>query len=156
MSTDSALRYEAALKVTGSAVFEVEVPVAGMLHAALVETPISCGDVVSVDATPASTLPGFAAMVSHGEAEALQPSAATALIRERAIHFAGQPVALVTASTWLEARLAAGAIRIVTRARPAVTGMAQALEKAFAPAAVGRFAAESQRGDSDQMSARLG
>jgi CO/xanthine dehydrogenase Mo-binding subunit len=36
MSTDSALRYEAALKVTGSAVYEAEVPAAGMLHAALV------------------------------------------------------------------------------------------------------------------------
>src|SRR5258708_20371908 len=77
MSTDSALRYEAALKVTGSAVFEVEVPVAGMLHAALVETPISCGDLVSVNATPASTHPGFAAMVSPGEPEPLQPSSPT-------------------------------------------------------------------------------
>jgi xanthine dehydrogenase YagR molybdenum-binding subunit len=46
MSTDSALRYEAALKVTGSAVFEAEVPAAGLLHAALVEAPISCGDVL--------------------------------------------------------------------------------------------------------------
>ena len=147
MSTDSALRYEAALKVTGSAVFEAEVPAAGMLHAALVQAPISCGEVVSVDATHASTLPGFVAMVSHGEAEALQPSAATALIRERAIHFAGQPLALVTASTWLEARSAARAVRIATQARPAVTGMAQALDKAFAPAVVGRFPAESRRGE---------
>ena len=55
MSTHSALRYEAALKVTGSAVYEGEVPKAGMLHAALVEAPISCGDVLSVDATQAMT-----------------------------------------------------------------------------------------------------
>ena len=33
--------------------YEAEVPAAGMLHAALVEAPISCGDVLSVDATPA-------------------------------------------------------------------------------------------------------
>src|SRR5258708_35742907 len=79
MSTDSALRYEAALKVTGSAVFEVEVPVAGMLHPPLVETPISCGDVGAVDATPANTLPGFAAMGSHGEADARHPLPATPL-----------------------------------------------------------------------------
>jgi len=44
----------AALKVTGSAVFEAEVPAAGLLHAALVEAPISCGDVLSVDATHAA------------------------------------------------------------------------------------------------------
>jgi xanthine dehydrogenase YagR molybdenum-binding subunit len=141
MSTDSALRYEAALKVTGSAVFEAEVP------AALVEAPIGCGDVLSVDATPASALPGFVAMISYREADALQPSPATALIRERAIHFAGQPVALVTAGTWLEARSAARAVRIATQARPAVTGMAQAIDQSFAPAMVGRFPAESRRGD---------
>ena len=43
MSTHSVLRYEAALKVTGSAVYEAEVPAAGLLHAALVQAPISCG-----------------------------------------------------------------------------------------------------------------
>jgi xanthine dehydrogenase YagR molybdenum-binding subunit len=147
MSTHSALRYEAALKVTGSAVFEAEVPAAGMLHAALAGAPISCGDVISVDATQASTLPGVAAVVSYPEAEALQPSPATALIRERAIHFAGQPVALVTARTLFEARSAARAVRIDTQARPAVTGLAQALDKSFVPAMVGRFPAESRRGD---------
>ena len=78
MSTHSALRYEAALKVTGSAVYEAEVPAAGLLHAALVEAPISCGDVLSVDAMQAINLPGFAAMVSHADAEVLQASAATA------------------------------------------------------------------------------
>ena len=107
MSTHSVLRYEAALKVTGSAVYEAEVPAAGLLHAALVQAPISCGDVLSVDATPAIDLPGFAAMVSHADAEVLQASPATALIRERTVHFAGQPVALVAASSLQEARQAA-------------------------------------------------
>jgi xanthine dehydrogenase YagR molybdenum-binding subunit len=96
------VRYEASLKVTGRAVFEAETPAAGMLHAALVEAPIGCGDVLSVDATRASELPGFATMVSYPDAEALQPSPATALIRECAIHFARQPIALVAASTLLE------------------------------------------------------
>src|SRR6202158_2029953 len=135
MSAGSAVRYEA------------EEPAAGMLHAVLVESPISCGDVLSVDATPASALPGFVAMVSYRAAEALQPSPATALIRERTVHLASQPVALVTAGTLLEARSAARAVRIATQARPAVTGMAQALDQSFAPAVVGRFPAESRRGD---------
>ena len=147
MSTHSALRYEAALKVTGSAVYEAEVAAAEMLHAALVEAPISCGDVLSVDATQAMDLPGVAATVSYADAEVLQPSPATALIRERAVHFAGQPVALVTADTLQAAREAARAIRVTTQARPAVTALAQALDKSFAPAMVGRFPAESRRGD---------
>jgi len=39
MSSDSVLRYEAALKVTGGAIYEGEVAAAGLLHAALVEAP---------------------------------------------------------------------------------------------------------------------
>jgi len=147
MNTPPASRYEALQKVTGSAIFEAEVPAAGMLHAALVEAPICCGDVLSLDATQASALPGFAALVSYPDAEALQPSPATALIRERVIHFAGQPVALVAANTLLEARASASAVRLVTQARPAVTSLTQALDKSFAPAIVGRFSAESRRGD---------
>jgi xanthine dehydrogenase YagR molybdenum-binding subunit len=147
MSTVSALRYEAVLKVTGSAVYEAEVRAAGMLHAALVEASISCGDVLSVDAAQAIDLPGFAATVSYADTEVLQPSPATTLIRERAIHFAGQPVALVTASTLQAAREAARAIRVSTQPRPAVTALARALDKSFAPAMVGRFPAETRRGD---------
>jgi xanthine dehydrogenase YagR molybdenum-binding subunit len=147
MSTNSALRYEAALKVTGSAIYEAEIPAAGMLDAALVQAPVNCGDVLSVDATQATGPSGFVATVSYADAEVLQPSPATALIRERAIHFAGQPVALVTANTLQAAREAAGAIRVTTQARPAVTALTQALDKSFAPAMVGRFPAATRRGD---------
>ena len=147
MSNRSTLRYEAALKVTGSAVYEAEVPAADLLHAVLVEASISCGDVLSVDATQAVDVPGFAAMVSYTDAEVLQASPATALIRERIIHFAGQPVALVTANTLQAAREAARTTKLTTQVRPAVTALEQALDKSFAPAMVGRFPAETHRGD---------
>ncbi len=147
MSSHPALRYEAALKVTGSAVYEAEVLAPGMLHAALVKAPIGCGDVLSVDTTQAADLPGFAAAVCYVDAETLQPSPATALIRERAIHFAGQPVALVTAGTLQAAREAARAVRVTAQARPAVTSLAQGYDESFAPAMVGRFPAETRRGD---------
>ncbi len=147
MSETSVLRYEAALKVTGRAIFAAETPAEGMLHAALVEVPIACGDVLSVDAASAGNLAGYAGMVSYPESVALAPSPATALIRERVIHFARQPVALVVASSVQQARQAARAVRIDTQARTAVTHLAQARDTAFAPALVGRFPASSQRGD---------
>jgi xanthine dehydrogenase YagR molybdenum-binding subunit len=147
VNTHSALRYEATLKVTGSAIYEAEVPAPGMLHAALVAASISCGDVLSVDTTRAVDLPGFAAAVSYADAEMLQASPATALIRERVIHFAGQPVALVTAASLQMANEAARAIRVTTQARPAVTALAQGHDMSFAPAMVGRFPAETRRGD---------
>ena len=147
MTSHPALRYEAALKVTGNAVYEAEIAAPGMLHAALAKAPISCGDVLSVDTTQATDLPDVAAVVSYADAGVLQPSPATALIRERAIHFAGQPVALVTASTLQAAREAARAIRVIAQARPPVTALAQGHDEAFAPAMVGRFPAETRRGD---------
>ena len=147
MSDQSPVRYEAALKVTGRAMFPAEAPAQGLLHAILVEAPVACGEVLSVDAAVARQMPGFMDIVSHAEADALQPSPATALIRTGAIHFAGQPVALVAADSLLAARAAAGVVRVTTHARPAVTALAQAAGTAFAPALVGRFPAESRRGD---------
>ena len=65
-------------------------------------------------------------MVSHADTEVLQASPATALIRERTVHFAGQPVALVAASSQQASRAAAHAIQVRLEARPAVTALAQA------------------------------
>ena len=147
MSDRSVPRYEAALKVTGRAAYEGEVPAVGLLHAALVEVPFARGDVVAVDASEAERTSGFATMVSYADAEPLKPSPATALIRDRAVHFAGQPVALVVADTLSAARDAARAVRVTTQARPSVTHMAQALNTAYVPAMVGRFPSVSNRGD---------
>ena len=150
MNTRSVARYEAALKVTGQARFEGEITVAGLLHAALIESPVACGELLSLDASQAEALPGFATIVTHADSASLKPSAATALIREKAIHFHGQPLALVAANTLSEAREAARAVQVSTAARPAVTHMEQALGSAYTPAIVGRFPAATHRGDSSK------
>ena len=156
MSERSALRYEAALKVTGQAVYEGEVPAVGLLHAVLVEAPIACGRVLSIDGSEAEQVPGFATMVSCSDAEPLKPSPATALIRGRTLHFAGQPVALLAADTLFAARDAARAVRVVTQSRGAVTSMSEVLETAYAPTMVGRFPAASNRGNADKAMATAG
>jgi len=147
VNTISGPRYEALQKVIGQARFEGEIAPAGLLHAALIESPIACGELLSVDAAEAATHPGFATLITHADSASLKPSAATALIRESAVHFHGQPVALVAASTLAQAHEAARAVRIVAAARPVVTQMDQALGSAFAPDMVGRFPAASRRGD---------
>jgi xanthine dehydrogenase YagR molybdenum-binding subunit len=147
VNTISSPRYEALLKVTGQARFEAEIAPAGLLHATLIESPIACGELLAVDAAEAATRPGFATLVTHADSAPLKPSAATALIRATAIHFHGQPVALVAASTSAEAHDAARAVRIATAARPAVTQMDRARGSAFAPDMVGRFPAATRRGD---------
>jgi len=59
-------RYEGILKVTGQARYEGEVMPEGMLHAALVESPVACGELLSLDASRAETLPGFASSAWFG------------------------------------------------------------------------------------------
>ena len=150
MSAHPTLRFEAALKVTGQALYPAETPAEGLLHAVLVEAPIGCGEVVAVDGTHARLMPGFADLVSYPETEALQPSAVTALIRDRIIHFPGQPVALVAAETLIQAQAAARAVEVECQARPTVTALDQALDQAYAPAMAGRITTDSHRGDAVQ------
>jgi len=150
VNTRSIARYEAVLKVTGQARYEGEILSEGMLHAALVESPVAGGELQSLDTSRAEALTGSVAIVTHADAAELKPSAATALIREKAIHFYGQPVALVTATALSEASEAARALQVSITPRPAVTQMDDALESAYAPAMVGRFPAATSRGDSSR------
>jgi xanthine dehydrogenase YagR molybdenum-binding subunit len=148
VNSQSIARYEGILKVTGRARYEGEIVPDGMLHAALVEAPVACGELESLDASQAEALPGFATIVTHADAQSLNPSAATALIQHKTIHFHCQPVALVAATTSTAAHDAARAVQLSIAARPAVTQMDQALGTAYVPQMVGRFPATTRRGNS--------
>lgn len=143
----SPVRPEAALKVTGRAVYEAETPMAGMLHAALIQSPIARGRLLGLDGERVRAMPGFADLVSHAEAQVLKPSGPIALVCDAAIHFAGQPLGLVVAETLQEAQACARAVPLELAPEPAMTAMNQALDTAFAPDLAGRYPPASQRGD---------
>ena len=145
MTAHTPIRIEAALKVTGRATYPAEIPVENMLHATLIEATIGNGEVLAIDPTLASQTPGFADFVSYPEAETLKRSSMIALIREKTIHFVGQPIALVAAETLLTARTAARAVQVEYRSAQAVTELDPA--NAYTPPMAGRIPAESQRGD---------
>ncbi len=149
MTDQTITRIEAALKVTGNAVYAGETPAEGLLHAALVEAPIASGKVIDVDIASARRVAGFADVISHTEAAALKPSGVTALIRERKVHFHGQPVALVVAETAAAAEAAARAMRVSYETAPAITSIDAALEQAYEPAMASRYPARSKRGDAE-------
>ena len=148
MNTDSPLRYEARLKVTGRATYAAEAPFPDMLHAALVESNVSRGRVLEVDAAKATERAGVVDVVSYREAEWLKSGPGTALIREPIVHFRGQPVALCIGETVAEARAGASLVRVAYVEEPAVSALGQALDQAYIPAMASRFPAESSRGDS--------
>jgi GTP-binding protein len=60
MTDQSPRRHEAALKVTGQAMYPAEVLVENMLFASMVEASIGNGEVLSIDATAARQTPRFA------------------------------------------------------------------------------------------------
>jgi xanthine dehydrogenase YagR molybdenum-binding subunit len=141
------VRIEAVLKATGRAEFEAETYAPGMLHAALVEAPIPCAEVRTVDLAPARVVPGVVEAVSYAEAEFLHPSPFTRLIQEPHVHFAGQPVALIAAESLLQARAGARAAAVQYAPQSAVTHMRQAPERAYAPELALRQPAATRRGD---------
>src|SRR5689334_6591089 len=147
MTDQTITRIEGRLKVTGQAVYAAETPAEGLLHAVLVEAPIASGKVLDLDASAARKVTGFADIVSYAEAESLKPSAVTALIRERVVHFRGQPVALVVGETLEAAQRAARAVRASYEAATPVTAMTAARDRAYEPAMASRFTARSKRGD---------
>ncbi|MGA0601210.1 xanthine dehydrogenase family protein molybdopterin-binding subunit [Caulobacter sp. KR2-114] len=142
-------RIEGPLKVSGTAVFAAETPMPGLLHAALVQVPITCGEVLAVETDAALALPGVLDVVGQSEAVAmLRRAGVLNLILQPQIHFADQPVALVVAETAVQARDGAAAVRVRWREAAPVPSLEAGLADAYAPdMAGGRAKAASLRGD---------
>lgn len=142
-------RIEGPLKVSGAAVFAGDTPMEGLLHAALVEVPVACAEVLAVDAAEALALPGVVDVVGQAEAAAaLRPTGLLRLIQEPQVHFSGQPVALVVAETAQQSRDGARAVRVRLAQASAVTSLEAGLADAYAPEMAGaRARAASLRGD---------
>ena len=147
MTDQTITRIEGRLKVTGQAVYAAETAADGLLHAVLIEAPFARGRVLHLDVAAARSVAGFADVISYADSEALRPSSVTALIREPAVHFRGQPVALVVGETLAAAHTAARAVRVDFEAAPAITSIDGALAQAYEPAMASRFPARSKRGD---------
>lgn len=143
----SAPRIEARLKVTGAARYAAETRIEGLLHAALVVAPIASGRVLRIDADRALSLAGVVGILTHENAPRIARQGVLIFLQEPAVHFAGQPVAVVVAETPEQARLAATAVEVRYEESAAVTAVGHRLDQAFAPKTAGRVATDSRRGD---------
>lgn len=112
-------------KVRGAARFAAEVPMDGLLYAALVHSTIARGRIASLDTTSAEAAPGVALVMTHRNAPKLAlppPIGLTNLkaagnnilpvMQDDAIRWNGQTVALVLAETQEQADHAAALIRV--------------------------------------------
>jgi xanthine dehydrogenase YagR molybdenum-binding subunit len=117
-------RIDGPRKVTGAARYAADASVAQPLHAVLVQATISRGKISGIDASDASDLDGLVAVMTHLNAPRLEPTgfdfeSATAYmepglmpLQSDDVHYAGQYVAVVIATTLETAKTAAGRLRV--------------------------------------------
>src|SRR3979411_1697971 len=88
----AAPRLEASLKVTGAARYPGEMPIEGLLHAALVTAPLAHGRVLRIDTAKARALPGVVDILTHENADRLPPTEYLMLLQEPVVPHAGAGV----------------------------------------------------------------
>jgi xanthine dehydrogenase YagR molybdenum-binding subunit len=107
-------RIEAREKVTGQARYAYEHPVEGVAYVHPVQAVIARGEIASIDAQAARSMPGVLAVLSSLDPPPLGPDAdpELALFQTPKVAYHGQLIAAVVAGTFEQARAAARAVEI--------------------------------------------
>jgi xanthine dehydrogenase YagR molybdenum-binding subunit len=131
-------RLDGTFKVGGTAPFAAEFPIAGMTYAALAFSTVARGRIASLGTDAAEAAPGVVLVMTHRTAPAIKPmpgfgSAAKAaagddlpIMQDDAIHWNGQPIALVVAETQEQADHAVTLIDATYTTEAAVTAFGAA------------------------------
>jgi xanthine dehydrogenase YagR molybdenum-binding subunit len=127
-------RVDGRLKVTGAARYAADIPIEDLAHAAIVHSTIANGRVASIDTIAAERAPGVFAVFTYRNMPRLNPTPkpwshlhphgqSYLPLQDDAIHYAGQPLALVVAASRDQAEYAGTLIRVGYEARrPVVFG----------------------------------
>lgn len=124
-------RVDAKAKVTGQAVYSVDVDIPGMLYGAVLRSPVAHARIENIDTSQAKNMPGVKAVItaedfphSYGHMITDQPVLASEKVR-----YVGDPVAAVAAETELAAQMALDKIEVTYKELPAVFDPREALKK---------------------------
>lgn len=118
-------RVDGPAKVTGAAQYAADGHPPGLAHATLIRSTIAKGRIRKIDATVAEAAPGVLAVLTHENLAPLNPPPNDLLamfagqfyetrppLRDDAVHYAGQHVAVIVAETAEQARYAASLVSI--------------------------------------------
>jgi xanthine dehydrogenase large subunit len=114
----AALPHDSAAKhVAGTAIYVDDMPEPpGLLHAALVLSPVAHGTLRGIDASAALALPGVVALLRANDIPGVNDIGPIGpnepLFPETTVEFAGQPIAVIVADTLDAARAAAKAVKL--------------------------------------------
>jgi xanthine dehydrogenase YagR molybdenum-binding subunit len=124
-------RADGRLKVTGRAAYTADIPLADAAHAAIVHSTIANGRTVSIDTRTAEKAPGVVAVFTHRNMPRMNPmpkpwshlhphGQSYLPLQDDKIHYGGQPIALVIATTRDQAMHAATLVAVQYQAERAV------------------------------------
>jgi xanthine dehydrogenase YagR molybdenum-binding subunit len=115
-------RVDGRLKVTGAARYSADHLIDGVLHAVMVDSTIGLGRITDVGTAIAAAQPGVHAVITHRNAPRLPyrenrgsnnpPGERLHVLQDDRVHFFGQPVAVVVASTLQQAQHAASLVTV--------------------------------------------
>lgn len=144
-------RVDACERLSGSAVFPLDIILPGMLHGAILRCPHAHALVKSVDLSPAMALPGIRAAISGQAPDAAIPwYNGSSTLFDSHCRYEGEEVAAVAADTPQQARDALRAIKVEYEPLPFVSTMEEALRPGAPELAAGGNAgppATYSRGD---------
>lgn len=110
-------RVDGRLKVTGGAIYSAEHPLPRMAHGIMVTSTIPNGRIAAFDLAAAQTMPGVIAILTPANAPRLpkqekpapgaQANPKLSLLQDDRVQYNGQPIAVVVAETFEQARAAA-------------------------------------------------
>jgi xanthine dehydrogenase YagR molybdenum-binding subunit len=157
-------RVDGRTKVTGGARYAAEFNQKGQAYAVIVSATVGLGRVTKIDPSAVLRIPGVIAVIDHRNAPRLaygphkgpiDPAVGERLhvLQDDAVHFHGQPVAVVVAETLDQAERAALALRVTYAAeRPQLDPSDPEAKLAVPEAATrpgARIKADTSRGDAD-------
>jgi xanthine dehydrogenase YagR molybdenum-binding subunit len=133
-------RVDGVAKVTGAAAYPSDVDLPGMAHAALVTSTIARGRIAVIDTASAAAAPGVLTILTHETMPHLRRNRVPQIgagrwslgrdprpLHDDRVSYAGQPVAVVVAETFEQARDAAARVRVAYETEPAETELEAAL-----------------------------
>jgi xanthine dehydrogenase YagR molybdenum-binding subunit len=154
-------RLDGALKVQGKARFAAEVPMHGMVYAALAYSTIPKGRIQTLDTTEAEAAPGVVLVMTYKNAPKMKPMplmntspkaagpSDLPIMQDDAIHWNGQAVAVVLAETQEQADYAKSLVRVTYEAELSITVFDQAKLHAHPPASILGEPPEIASGDAE-------
>lgn len=157
-------RVDGPLKVRGEARFAAEFDIEGVVHAALVHSTIAKGRIVRIDLSEARMAPGVIEIVTHENAPKMRPptllnvndlgkgvgGSDLPIMQNDAIHYDGEPVAVVVAHSLEQAEHAASLIRVEYEAETPVVSFDTLKADAETPSDILGEEPEVRRGKADQ------